>query len=171
VVTPQDAAHELLRCRRWPRLIADLERRYATVVIDTPPAPLVPDATLILRHVTACAPVVRAGQDARRSLKRLLECLPRERIIGWILNCERAGRSAIETTTTATSRRRPSALCASEEASADERGFDQSSGERTARTKAAGCPRSCSIRSACFIGAGSDGDLPRARRISSRSSR
>src|SRR5258705_551391 len=91
VVTPQDAAHELLVLPQLAALIADLERRYATVVIDTPPAPLVPDATLILRHVMACAPVVRAGKTRARSLKRLLECLPRDRIIGWILNCERAG--------------------------------------------------------------------------------
>src|SRR5262245_27151575 len=92
VVTPQDAAHELLVLPQMAALIADLERRYATVVVDTPPAPLVPDATLILRHVATCAPVVRAGKTRARSLRRLLECLPRERLAGWIMNCERAPR-------------------------------------------------------------------------------
>jgi Mrp family chromosome partitioning ATPase len=90
VVTPQDAAHELIVLPQMAALIADLERRYAMVVVDTPPAPLVPDATLILRHVAACAPVVRAGKTRARSVRRLLECLPRERLVGWILNCERA---------------------------------------------------------------------------------
>jgi Mrp family chromosome partitioning ATPase len=90
VVTPQDAAHELLVLPQMSALIADLERRYATVVVDTPPAPLVPDATLILRHVATCAPVVRAGKTRARSARRLLECLPRDRLVGWILNCERA---------------------------------------------------------------------------------
>jgi Mrp family chromosome partitioning ATPase len=90
VVTPQDAAHELLVLPQMVAMIAELERRYATVVVDTPPAPLVPDATLILRHVPLCAPVVRVGKTRARSLKRLLECLPRERIAGWILNGERA---------------------------------------------------------------------------------
>ena len=90
VVTPQDAAHELLTLPQLAALIADLERRYATVVVDTPPAPLVPDATLILRHVPLCAAVVRAGKTRARSVKRLLDCLPRERIAGWILNGERA---------------------------------------------------------------------------------
>jgi len=90
VVTPQDAAHELLTLPQMAAMIADLERRYATVVIDTPPAPLVPDATLILRHVAACAPVVRSGKTRARSLRRLLECLPHDRIVGWILNAERA---------------------------------------------------------------------------------
>jgi Mrp family chromosome partitioning ATPase len=89
VVTPQDAAHELLVLPQLAALIAELERRYATVVVDTPPAPLVPDATLILRHVPACAPVVRTGKTRARSVKRLLDCLPRERMIGWIMNGER----------------------------------------------------------------------------------
>src|SRR5438552_2499506 len=53
VVTPQDAAHELLVLPQLAAMIADLERRYATVVVDTPPSPLVPDAMLILRHVAA----------------------------------------------------------------------------------------------------------------------
>jgi protein-tyrosine kinase len=92
VVTPQDAAHELLVLPQMAALIADLERRYATVVIDTPPAPLVPDATLILRHVSACAPVVRIGKTRARSVRKLLDCLPNDRIVGWILNGERAAR-------------------------------------------------------------------------------
>ncbi len=90
VVAPQDAAHELLVLPQMAALIADLERRYATVVVDTPPAPLVPDATLILRHVATCAPVVRAGKTRARSLRRLLDCLPHDGLVGWILNCERA---------------------------------------------------------------------------------
>lgn len=92
VVTPQDAAHELIVLPQMAALIADLERRYATVVVDTPPAPLVPDATLILRHVAACAPVVRVGKTRARSVRHLLDCLPRERMIGWILNGEHAPR-------------------------------------------------------------------------------
>jgi Mrp family chromosome partitioning ATPase len=92
VVRPQDAAHELIVLPQMAALIAELERRYATVIVDTPPAPLVPDATLILRHVSACSPVVRAGKTRARSLRRLLDCLPRDRILGWILNGERASR-------------------------------------------------------------------------------
>lgn len=92
VVTPQDAAHELLVQPQMAAMIAELERRYATVIVDTPPAPLVPDATLILRHVGACVPVVRAGKTRTRSLHKLLSSLPADRRIGWILNGERAPR-------------------------------------------------------------------------------
>jgi Mrp family chromosome partitioning ATPase len=92
VVTPQDAAHELIVLPQMAALIADLERRYAIVVVDTPPAPLVPDATLILGHVAVCAPVVRAGKTRSRSVRKLLDCLPHERLIGWILNGEKTPR-------------------------------------------------------------------------------
>jgi Mrp family chromosome partitioning ATPase len=92
VATPQDVAHELIVLPEMAALIADLERRYATVVVDTPPAPLVPDATLILRHVAAWAPVVRAGKTRARSVRRLLDCLPQGRMLGWILNGDRAPR-------------------------------------------------------------------------------
>jgi Mrp family chromosome partitioning ATPase len=92
VVSPQDAAHELLVLPQMAAMIADLERSYSTVIVDTPPAPLVPDAALILRHVATCAPVVRIGKTRSRSLKRLLESLPHERLIGWIFNGERAPR-------------------------------------------------------------------------------
>jgi capsular exopolysaccharide synthesis family protein len=92
VVAPQDAAHELLVLPQMAAMIADLERRYATVVIDTPPSPLVPDAMLILRHVATCVPVIRAGKTRARSVKRLIDSLPRDRLIGSILNAERASQ-------------------------------------------------------------------------------
>ena len=90
VAAPQRAAHELFVQPRVAEVIRELERRYATVIVDTPPAPLVPDASLILRHVAVCVPVVRTGKTRARSLRRLLDCLPADRIAGWILNCEKA---------------------------------------------------------------------------------
>ncbi len=92
VVTAQRAAHELIVLPRMAQLIEELERRYTTVIVDTPPAPLVPDANLILRHVPACVPVVRSGKTRARSVRRLMDCLPDDRILGWVLNC--APRSA-----------------------------------------------------------------------------
>ena len=93
-VTPQRAAHELLVLPQLGELIGLLERRYAAVIIDTPPAPIVPDANLILRHVAACVPVVRAGKTRARSFRRLVDCLPRTQLAGWILNCDRSSARA-----------------------------------------------------------------------------
>jgi non-specific protein-tyrosine kinase len=89
-LVPQRAAHELLVRPQLAELIGLLERRYSTVIIDTPPAPVVPDANLILRHVGACVPVVRTGKTRARSFRRLVETLPRSQMIGWVLNCDRS---------------------------------------------------------------------------------
>ncbi len=89
-VVPQRAAHELMVLPQLGELIGLLERRYAAVIIDSPPAPVVPDATLILRHVAACVPVVRAGKTRARSFRRLVDCVPRAQLTGWILNGDRS---------------------------------------------------------------------------------
>ena len=91
-VNPQSAAHELMVRSQVGELIAELERRYAIVIIDTPPAPLVPDANLVLRHAATCAPVVRTGKTRARFFRRLVDCLPRDQVIGWIVNGDRSSR-------------------------------------------------------------------------------
>lgn len=90
-VEAQRSAHELLVLPAFSSLIAELERRYTTVIVDTPPAPVVPDANLILRQVKACVAVVRTGKTRTRSFRRLTDCVPRDRLLGWILNGERSG--------------------------------------------------------------------------------
>jgi len=89
-VVPQRAAHELLVLPRFGKLVEELEARYATVLIDTPPTLLVPDTHLVLRHVAACVPIVRAGQTRARRLRQLAAALPRGKVLGGILNGARA---------------------------------------------------------------------------------
>lgn len=89
-VTPQRAAHELLVRPHFAEIIAELERRYATVLVDTPPTLVVPDTHLVLRHVAACVPVVRAGQTRARRFRQLMDQLPRRKMLGSILNGARA---------------------------------------------------------------------------------
>ena len=91
-VTPQRAAHELLVQPSLVELLGRLQRIYGTVVVDSPPAPLVPDANLLLRHVDFCVPVVRKGKTRGRSLRRLAECLPRKQLLGWVMNCDQSHR-------------------------------------------------------------------------------
>jgi Mrp family chromosome partitioning ATPase len=84
--TPHDAAHELLVRPEAAVLVRELERRYAVVVFDTPPVLLVPDASLLLRHVAAYAAVARSGVTRVRAFRQMLEFLPREKLLGGILN-------------------------------------------------------------------------------------
>jgi len=83
---PQDAAHELLVLPSMAILARELERRYTTVVYDTPPTLLVPDTRILLQHVPAFLAVSRFGVTRQRALKTMLELLPREPFLGGVLN-------------------------------------------------------------------------------------
>lgn len=83
---PQNAAHELLVLPSMGILARELERRYATVVYDTPPTLLVPDTRILLQHVPAFIAVSRFGITRQRALKAMLEMLPREPFLGGVLN-------------------------------------------------------------------------------------
>jgi succinoglycan biosynthesis transport protein ExoP len=83
---PQQSAHELLVGPALARLVEELEQTYSTIVFDTPPALLVPDVSLILRHVGAYAVVARVGKTRKRAFRHMLGLLPKDRLIGGILN-------------------------------------------------------------------------------------
>ncbi len=89
---PHHGAHQLLGGASLGELIAELERRYSLVLVDTPPALLVPDTHLILQHVSACIPVVRAGHSRARPFKQLMASLPRSQTLGALLNGNRPPR-------------------------------------------------------------------------------
>jgi capsular exopolysaccharide synthesis family protein len=83
---PQRAAHELLVTTRFADMLRELQRRYALVVVDTPPTLLVPDSMLILRHVGACIAVADLGMTRVRRFNEMLDLLPEHQLIGKILN-------------------------------------------------------------------------------------
>jgi capsular exopolysaccharide synthesis family protein len=83
---PRESAHELLVQPGFASLVRELERSYATVIFDSPPVLLVPDASLILAHVSAYIAVARAGETRKRTLNSLVELLPRDHFLGTILN-------------------------------------------------------------------------------------
>lgn len=82
----QRSAHEVLTRDRLDELFTALERRYALVVVDTPPTLLVPDSRLILERAAVCLPVARAGVSRVRSFRELLDTLPRGQVLSTLLN-------------------------------------------------------------------------------------
>jgi Mrp family chromosome partitioning ATPase len=85
-IEPHRAAHELLARPRLGHLIRELERRYATVIIDTPPTLVVPDASLLLKQGPCCVTVARSGVSRVRRFQEMLDILPPEAIVGKVLN-------------------------------------------------------------------------------------
>ena len=86
----QRHSHELLVLTRFARLIEQLGRRYDMIVVDTPPVLLVPDASLILKHVATCIPIARAGTTRVRSFRDMVGILPHQAVLGGLLNGGRA---------------------------------------------------------------------------------
>lgn len=72
-----------------PRLrefFTQVSRDYDWVVVDTPPAILLPDTELIAPLVDACLLVVQAGRTPYKKVRKLVDTIGRERILGVVLN-------------------------------------------------------------------------------------
>ncbi len=85
-VRPNESAHELLAQPGLASLVRELERHYATVIIDTPPALLLPDTSLILEQVGAYIAVARSGATRERAFRSMLDMLRSDRLLGTVLN-------------------------------------------------------------------------------------
>ena len=56
------------------------------VIIDAPPLGIFTDATVLINRADAALIVARAGRTRYAALEKLLEPLPRERLLGVVLN-------------------------------------------------------------------------------------
>jgi capsular exopolysaccharide synthesis family protein len=71
---------------RMRRLIAEASKEFDWVFIDTPPVGLLPDATLLASQVDGVLLVVRAGKTPFALVKRAVEAITRDRILGVVMN-------------------------------------------------------------------------------------
>lgn len=83
----------LLASQNLRGLIEQLERRFSRVIIDTPPALVVADASSAIDAADAYVFVAKAGSTPTRSIKGALEHLPREKVLGCVLNHARDARA------------------------------------------------------------------------------
>jgi non-specific protein-tyrosine kinase len=83
---PATNVEALLASPALARMIRDLEQRYDHVIIDSPPVLAASDAQIILRSAAAALFVARASQTRARSLRRAIEEIPGEKILGTLLN-------------------------------------------------------------------------------------
>jgi protein-tyrosine kinase len=77
---------EMLSGPTFARVIADARRMFDYIIIDAPPLGIFTDANVLISRADAALLVVRAGKTRYSQIDKLLEQLPRERVLGVILN-------------------------------------------------------------------------------------
>ncbi|HKR02910.1 MAG TPA: polysaccharide biosynthesis tyrosine autokinase [Pyrinomonadaceae bacterium] len=82
----RDDVAEILSGPRFGHLLAELRRMFDFIVIDAPPLGIFTDATVLINRADGALLVVRSGKTRYAALDRLIEQLPRERMLGVVLN-------------------------------------------------------------------------------------
>jgi len=75
-----------LTSERMKRLIHEARQSFDWVILDTPPVMLLPDAHLLSSMVEGAVMVVRANSTPFELIKRAVDALGRQRILGVVLN-------------------------------------------------------------------------------------
>jgi len=85
---PIGASSELLGSPGMRRLIEEMKNRYPEryVIFDAPPVLSCSDALALAPLVDSIVVVVRADKTSRREIAKALDMLPREKVVGLVLN-------------------------------------------------------------------------------------
>lgn len=83
---PREDVAELLSGPRFGRLLEEARKHFDYIIIDAPPLGVFTDANLLINRADAALMVVRSGKTRYAVVERLLEQLPRERMLGVVLN-------------------------------------------------------------------------------------
>jgi capsular exopolysaccharide synthesis family protein len=82
----RDDVAELLSGPTYARVIAEVRRMFDFIIIDAPPLGIFTDANVLINRADAALMVVRAGKTRYAMVDKLLDQLPRERMLGVVLN-------------------------------------------------------------------------------------
>lgn len=86
---PRDDVAELLSGPSYARVLSEVRRMFDYIIIDAPPLGIFTDANVLMSRADGALLVVRAGKTRYSAVDRLLEQIPREKLLGVVLN--RAG--------------------------------------------------------------------------------
>jgi len=81
---------------RMRKLIDEARQSFDWVILDTPPIMLLPDAHLLASMVDGAIMVVRANATPFELIKRAVEAIGRQRVIGMVLNRADVGKTAYQ---------------------------------------------------------------------------
>jgi capsular exopolysaccharide synthesis family protein len=82
----RDDVAEVLSGPRFAALLSEARKMFDYIIIDAPPLGIFTDANVLINRADGAMLVVRAGKTRYAAVDRLLEQLPRERMLGVILN-------------------------------------------------------------------------------------
>jgi capsular exopolysaccharide synthesis family protein len=82
----RDDVAEILSGPKFSAVLREVRRMFDYIIIDAPPLGIFTDATVLISRADAALIVARANKTRYAALEKLLEPLPRERLLGVILN-------------------------------------------------------------------------------------
>jgi capsular exopolysaccharide synthesis family protein len=77
---------ELISGPKFKEILREAREIFDYVIIDAPPLGIFTDATVLINQADGAMLVVRAGRTKYSAVDRVLETLPRERMLGVVLN-------------------------------------------------------------------------------------
>jgi len=82
----RDNVAEILSGPKFKEMLTQARRMFDYIIIDAPPLGIFTDATVLINRADSALIVARSGKTRYAALDRLLEPLPRERLLGVVLN-------------------------------------------------------------------------------------
>jgi protein-tyrosine kinase len=83
---PRDDVAELLSGPSYQRVLGEARRMFDYIIIDAPPLGIFTDANVLMSRADGALLVVRANHTRFSVVDKLLEQIPRERLLGVVLN-------------------------------------------------------------------------------------
>jgi capsular exopolysaccharide synthesis family protein len=77
---------ELLSGPKFKEILREAREMFDFVIIDAPPLGIFTDATVLINHADGALMVIRSGRTSYATVDRILNKLPRERMLGVVLN-------------------------------------------------------------------------------------
>jgi len=77
---------ELISGPKFKEILRQARELFDYVIIDAPPLGIFTDANILINHADGAMLVVRAGRTKYSAIDRVLETLPRDRMMGVVLN-------------------------------------------------------------------------------------
>jgi capsular exopolysaccharide synthesis family protein len=83
---PRDDVAELLSGPGYARTLTEVRRMFDYIIIDAPPLGIFTDANVLMNRADGALLVVRAGKTRYSVVDKMLEQIPKERMMGIVLN-------------------------------------------------------------------------------------